>query len=202
MVPAGERQREILDLISRALCVEVRHGPEFPWLRNRHREQEFERYFPVIAGIFRALGGDEAALASKRPLSLKPDGYIGAPYNSLLEFDEFQHFSSARERTLSLLPANLPLGYSRAHYLELCRVHRADADRYRHAKQAPEFNFPGGRTAQRAYFDCFRDLLPSLYGLRPTIRITEFDVQSITGDRPESLTKLADLVKGRFPYGS
>lgn len=197
----GERQREVLDLVGHSLGVEVRHSPEFPWLRNRHLERDFGEYFPAIAEIFRTLGGDEATLASKRSLSLKPDGYICAPYNCLFEFDEFQHFSSARERTLLLLPANLPLGYSRAHYLELCRVHREDADSYRHAKRTPEFHFAGGRTAQRAYFDCFRDLLPTLHGLRPTIRLAEFDVQSISSERPESIAKLAEMVRGRLAYG-
>lgn len=199
-MPAGDRQRDMLDLVGRALGVEVRHSPEFPWLRNRHSEKDFGAYFSVIDEIFQVLGGDQAALASKRALSLKPDGYIGGAYNCLFEFDEIQHFSSARERTLLLLPANLPLGCSRAHYLELCRVHREVADKYRHAKQTAEFHFPGGRTAQRAYFDCFRDLLPPRHGLRPTIRITEFEVRSITGDRPESLAKLADLVSERISY--
>ena len=44
-----------------------------------------------------------------------------------------------------------------------------------------------GRAAQRAFFDTFRDWLPSLHGLNPTVRLAEFEVNPIlngqlTGD--------------------
>jgi hypothetical protein len=200
-MPVGERQHEILQLIERALNVEVREKPQFPWLRNRHDEREFGAYFPTIAAIFQALGGDEVKLRSKGARPLTPDGYLGGRYNCLLEFDEVQHFSTARAQSLVLLPPNLPLGFSRSHYLELCRIHATTADRYRRAKRTPEFGFSGGRTAQRAYFDCFRDLLPTLHGLRPTIRISEFEVQAIATGNSDSVLALAEIVDNKIPYG-
>jgi hypothetical protein len=197
----GDRQHEILMLIERALNVEVREKPQFSWLRNRHEEREFGVHFHAISTIFRTLGGDEEKLRSKGSLPLTPDGYLGGAYNCLVEFDEVQHFSTARAQTLVLLPDNLPLGFSRADYLELCRVHAPTADGYRRAKRTPEFDFAGGRTAQRAYFDCFRDLLPALHGLRPTIRISEFEVQAIKMGDPGSVAALADIVNKKVPYG-
>ena len=36
-----------------------------------------------------------------------------------------------------------------------------------------------GRAAQRAFFDTFRDWLPTLHGLNPTVRLAEFEVKPI-----------------------
>jgi hypothetical protein len=81
-MPAGERQHEILQMLERALNVEVREKPQFPWLRNRHDEREFDAYYPTIVAIFHALGGDEVKLRSKGALPLTPDGYLGGRYRS------------------------------------------------------------------------------------------------------------------------
>jgi hypothetical protein len=40
------------------------------------------------------------------------------------------------------------------------------ADRYRAGKPTRDFPFAGGRRAQRAYFDAFRDLVAPSFGLR------------------------------------
>lgn len=200
-MPVGKRQREILGWVGRALDVEVRHAPEVPWLNNRHTEHDFGVYYPTIAEIFRVLGGDEDKLAAKGRSPLRPDGYLGGKYNCLVEFDEIQHFSSVRAKSLSMLPSGLPLGFSRMNYLELCAVHHPTADGYHHSKRTPEFDFLGGRTAQRAYFDCFRDILPTMHGLRPTVRISVFEVATIISDAPVHLTSLREIVDGKFPYG-
>ncbi|MBI1923980.1 hypothetical protein HYR99_06995, partial [Candidatus Poribacteria bacterium] len=42
-----------------------------------------------------------------------------------------------------------------------------------------DFPFVNGRAAQRAFFDTFRDVLPPLHGLRPTLRLAEFEVAEI-----------------------
>lgn len=199
-MPVGDRQHEILTLIGRALNVEVREKHTFHWLANRHDEREFGVYFAAIANIFRTLGGNEEMLRLKGLRRLTPDGYLGGTYNCLVEFDEVQHFSTAREQTLMLLPEDLPLRFSREDYLDLCRRHAPKADRYRRDKQTKEFDFVGGRTAQRAYFDCFRDLVPTLHGLRPTIRISEFEVQSITTGDVGSILALAEIVKEKVSH--
>ena len=57
----------------------------------------------MIEGIRAALGGDSQGACRKRVVALRYDAYFGGAGNFLLEFDELQHFSSARARTLALL---------------------------------------------------------------------------------------------------
>ena len=180
----------------------IRHSPTFSWLRNQHREADFGIHFAAIEGIFESLGGDCDAAAEKRGTMLKSDSYIGGEYNCILEFDEFQHFSSTRAQALLMLPLHIPLGFSRTQYLELCRIHSSKADQYRRTKRTRDFDFDGGRTAQRAYFDCFRDLLPVLHGLRPTIRIAAFEVESITSNCSKSQDLLREIIKEKVAYAT
>jgi hypothetical protein len=50
-------------------------------------------------------------------------------------------------------------------------------DRFR--RHTADFPYANGRAAQRAFFDTFRDWLPPLHGLNPTVRLAEFEVTSI-----------------------
>lgn len=43
-------------------------------------------------------------------------------------------------------------------------------------KPTKEFTFINGRATQRAFFDAFRDIQPTLFGLKPTIRLSEFEI--------------------------
>jgi hypothetical protein len=83
----------------------------------------------------------------------------------IVELDEEQHFTSARLRTFELYPSDVRIVYDAADYRALARTLRMRADRYRASKRAVDFPFPGGRRAQRAYFDAVRDLLAPFFGL-------------------------------------
>lgn len=77
----------------------------------------------------------------------------------VLEFDETQHFTSARKLALELYPEELKLGFDRKKWIELCnKIHARDND-------------PPYRDEQRAWYDTLRDFLPEIVGLKPTIRI-------------------------------
>ena len=86
------------------------------------------------------------------------DFYVSEP-PFILEFDESQHFSTARLITLSRYPDTLRLGFSRARWQALCREINARDDQ------------PIDRDERRAWYDALRDLVPNLYGFRPTIRL-------------------------------
>ena len=116
----------------------------------------------------------------------------------MLEFDEFQHFSSARAKALDLLPDGLSLGFSLSDYKRLCHAYDQRADKYRRDKRTRDFRLIGGRTAQRAYFDASKDLLPVLHGLRPTIRISEFEVEHIWENDVEARSFLRALVERKM----
>jgi hypothetical protein len=200
-MPVGERQAAIIGIAEKALD-QPAEDREFPWLLNRHTKAEFGEHYPTIERIFVALGGSKEAQLSKRCKKLESDAYFGGDHNFILEFDEHQHFSSARARVLELLPVGLPLGFDKTQYVELCVKHGGRADRYRRNKRTADFDFVGGRTAQRAYFDAFRDLLPTLHGLRPTVRISEFEVSEIVSDSPRSRGLLRDLIERRLGAAS
>jgi hypothetical protein len=56
--------------------------------------------------------------------------------------------------------------FSVGEYRRLIGQWQATADRYRAAKPATDFPHSGGRRAQRAYFDAFRDIAAPSFGLR------------------------------------
>lgn len=123
---------------------------------------------PLLAAIFDALGGDSARLASARTTPL-PNDYFHEPTRTLVEVDEYQHFTSARLLTLRMYPEGQPLGYDLDTYIGLCEQNRSRADRYRHAKDAACFG-AGGRQRQRAYNDALRDLAAPAVGHPGLIR--------------------------------
>jgi hypothetical protein len=124
----------------------------------------------VLSGLsaaFNLLGGNEAESLAKRRSQLRVDFLIEP--STIVELDEFQHFTSARLQTLDFYEG-LDHGLDLSTYRRLCKRHGAAADRYRAAKPAAGFNFYGGRSAQRAYLDMCRDLLAPAFGER-VIRI-------------------------------
>jgi hypothetical protein len=106
------------------------------------------------------LGGDSSLLRSKR--RKEPDCDFLWGEHTIIELDEFQHFSTARLRSLDIY-RSFRVGFDVTRYRELCQEHRGRADRYRASKQGPDFQREGSRTAQRAYMDAVRDLFaPSI----------------------------------------
>jgi hypothetical protein len=125
----------------------------------------------LLRAIYLKLGGDETALANKRRGSdPKPDFLLG-DHEQIVEVDEIQHFTSDRLSTLRLYPATSDLAFDLDAYVSLCKTWRVKGDGYRSAKPTVDFPHPGGRRAQRAYFDAMRDLAASGLGNGPVIRI-------------------------------
>ncbi len=77
----------------------------------------------------------------------------------IVEFDESQHFTNPRKLALSMYPDDQPLGFSRERWIMLCGQHDA------------KDNDPPYRDEQRAWYDTLRDLIPSLEGFQPTVRL-------------------------------
>lgn len=194
----GDRQKIITDILSKVLGEPAQINKKFDWFINKHSKQHFDSYFTLIDKIFETLCGDIKSNQLKRQINLKCDAYFGGEYNFIFEFDEFQHFSSARLSSLELYPKELVTGFPITSWIEYCNVYKVKADKYRSNKKTKDFNFIGGRTAQRAYLDCFRDLLPSNNGLAPTLRIANFEVQSIHSDTIENHKKIEILLRNRL----
>lgn len=177
-MPVGDSQRTVMATIAEVSGLDVVAAPSFSWLTNTPLDEAGEIY-DTLGKMFDRLGGNRQI--AKRTTCLPCDAYLPA-YNCILEFDEFQHFSKPRLTTLRLYPADSQLGFDKSQYQRWCEKHRRDADRYRRTKRTTEFDFEGGRTAQRAFFDACKDLLPSTAGLGPTLRISEFEVGPVVAD--------------------
>ena len=81
----------------------------------------------------------------------------------VLEFDESQHFTACRKISLLKYFKTVKLGFEREKWISLCEI--IDT----------RDNDPPYRDEQRAWYDVLRDFLPSLMGLRPTIRLYSRD---------------------------
>jgi hypothetical protein len=92
-----------------------------------------------------------------------------------------------------------------------CRCARA-SDRRRHRETStrklgttggwgrakpPLFPEPGGRYLQRAFRDALADLLPSVHGWAPTLRISDFETQGWIHE-PTRAHRMLALLDGRL----
>lgn len=111
--------------------------------------------------------------------------------NAIVEFDESQHFTSARKLTLSLYPSELSLGFDLSTWEKLCDI--IDA----------KDNDPEYRDEQRAWYDTLRDFLPLLSKMNPTIRIHmgDFEWCSLNPHDPKDVEVFRDNLMSILPHG-
>jgi hypothetical protein len=158
--------------LARADGIDFRRAVSPPWLTNAgHLSVEVagrlaESRAAAIRSIYLGLGGDETLLAGKRSGSDPRFDFLLEASGLAVEVDEIQHFTTDRLRTLDLYPANAEVCFDLSTYRTLIGQWSATGDRYRASKPTVDFPFAGGRRAQRAYFDAFRDLAAPSFGLR------------------------------------
>ena len=172
----------IIAIIEQVLGMPAERRAQFEWLRNKPQPEHFADAYADIRALYAELEGDWEGTTAKTDGYLIPDAYFPEPYHFIFEFDELQHFTRYRERTLRFYPPEMPLAYEVETYRQFCRRHHTEAlakgpARFRRA--TADFPYANGRAAQRAFFDTFRDWLPPLHGLNPTVRLAEFEVRPI-----------------------
>jgi very-short-patch-repair endonuclease len=118
----------------------------------------------LLRTIYEWLGGDEDALAGKRAGSSPRPDFLLPLASLIVEVDEIQHFTTDRLRTLELYPEAALLAFDVGEYRTRISQWSSVANNYRAAKPAVDFPHPGGRRAQRAYFDAVRDLVAPSFG--------------------------------------
>lgn len=197
-MPVGDKQKLITEIVSAVLNETAEPNKRLDWFINKHTETHFGKYYKTINQIFSDLNGDISKNQSKRSMPLNCDAYFGGQYNFLFEFDEYQHFNTSRQKTFEHYPKELALNFDLDEWKNLCKTHKERADKYRKSKTTTDFNFSGGRTSQRAYLDCFRDLLPEIQELNPTLRINEFEVSGIVSKNKEAYKKIEKLLKAKL----
>ena len=107
----------------------------------------------------------------------------------VVEFDESQHFTRPRKLALSVYADAHPLGFAARRWLELCEHHDA------------RDNDPPFRDEQRAWYDTLRDLVPSIMGLQPSVRLYAHDQVwcSLDPDSGEDRERFSDLIHEGSP---
>ena len=146
---------------------EVDRKVRFDWLTSR-APTELDISLPSqikyrLMALHARLGGDWPKLSSKRRHYLRVDLCVDA--TTLIEVDDTQHFSSARLDSLEFYDG-LDHGLNVELYRQLCSQHQESADKYSRGREAVDFPFSGGRSAQRAYFDTTKDFLTVANGYR------------------------------------
>lgn len=164
---------------SRRLGGRLTVGAPSRWLTTRgHLEPVVQREAPadVLATldvIHRTLGGDAHALAHKHAQPLGVD--LVGPHGELIELDEVQHFTTERRRSLSWYTDRATFGFSVDQYRSLIDQWRARAHAVFTRQWSADFDFQGGRRAQRAYFDAVRDLLAPTFSGHQLVRVPVVD---------------------------
>jgi hypothetical protein len=165
----GATERGVFAL-ARQAGVDLEPGNTVSWLSNRgHLNPILANVVPesilgTLSTIHQSLGGDEEALTAKRAGSSPwPDFFLHSAA-LIVEVDEIQHFTSDRLVTLEAYPKTVQLAFDVSEYRSLASQWSSVADSYRAAKPAVDFPRPGGRRAQRAYFDAVRDLIAPSFG--------------------------------------
>ena len=104
----------------------------------------------------------------------------------IVEFDESQHFTAPRKLALSAYPAEHPSAFPVERWIALCEHHGA------------RDNDPPYRDEQRAWYDTLRDLVPSLEGLQPTVRLYARDRAwcSLDPEDRDHLRTFSSLLRG------
>ncbi len=175
-----ERVREILT----AIYGECRVNHQFPWPARP------EDYANSVIGnslelIRNALGDWRGHRDFIKSPQVPPcDYYVSAP-PFILEFDESQHFSQARLITLQLYPKTLPMGFPLSRWQDLCRGINAVDDR------------PIDRDERRAWYDALRDLVPIVYGFKPTVRLYAGECEWCALNGPNAKDTFRELLDGK-----
>lgn len=174
-MPVGDCEKAFAAAAALADGIVLERARE-PWLNQRGHlglPDAAQHAAAVLADIFAALDGLLEEQETKRMTAL-PGDLRHAATGTLIEVDEFQHFTTYRLIALDLYPDDVRLGFDIGQYRELCREWAPRSDRYRATKAALGFG-PGGRQRQRAYHDALRDLAAPEMGRPPVIRVAAPD---------------------------
>lgn len=150
-----------------------------------YRGTQIEPTLRDVAAALKAHRGFGVGDFVKADLLAACDFWVPDP-GFIVEFDESQHFTVPRKLALSAYPAEHPLGFSMERWIALCEHHGA------------RDNEPPYRDEQRAWYDTLRDLVPSLEGLQPTVRLYARDRAwcSLDPEDSDDLRTFSGLLRG------
>ena len=154
------RVRELLECIYGA-CV---RDHRFRWRTDlaAYAGTSIHHVLRDVAGVLEGYRGYGVGTFVRTPMLAGCDYWVPDP-GFIVEFDESQHFTRLRKVALAVYADGYPLGFAARRWLELCEQHDA------------RDSHPSFRDEQRAWYDTLRDLVPSIEGLQPTVRLYSRD---------------------------
>jgi len=191
---AHEAERAAYEAIA-ANCGATHPTP--PWLQRPDRSECGERW-ELIVEIHRLLEGEELEDVMPSRETRRVDGvfqYRGRWF--LFELDETQHFNAYRAKTLEVYPPDLALAFGKDAWIGRCRE-KVKLEGGGWARPRPPL-FPGanGRHRQRAFRDALADLVPSVHGFLPTLRLGDREID-LTLSPADAKQRMAELLRQRL----
>lgn len=182
--PCKERVRQHLT----ALYGDCQVNYSFPWPakpRDYEGTSIGDALRRICAGLKELRGHLDFVKSAQVP---RCDFYISDP-PFILEFDESQHFTRPRLVSLSLYPLEFKAGFPISRWKELCRAIDAKDDE------------PPDRDERRAWYDTLRDLVPTLHGFNPTVRLyaNEFRWCSLDSALTKDQETFCSILQERLP---
>src|SRR5215470_16154438 len=171
-----------------ALCGDCRINHAFPW-PAKVQDYEHTILSEILKRIHMAIGELRGYRDFAKSSQVPPCDYYVSNPPFIVEFDESQHFSRPRWLSLTLYPAEFKPGFPLSRWRELClEIGAIDDD-------------PPDRDETRAWYDVLRDLVPTLHGFRPTVRLYagEFAWCSLDERSPKDRQRFSLLLKDRLP---
>jgi hypothetical protein len=163
---------------------------------KRPGAQECGDRWALIQRIYANLT-DDAILSDTMPLRERrvvDCVLVTGGHHRILEFDEKQHFNIYRQRTLEHYGDEICVAFPVETWIE------ASVDKRRlegggfTKPRPPLFPGEGGRHRQRAFRDVLADILPTVHGWKPTLRIADFEVEPwlFTAEAPQHMRWLLE----------
>lgn len=170
----------VVRLATEILGVGVGETPD--WLMRPGRIECGDRW-PLIVAIYRDLTGRELPEVAPRRERRKVDAVlVGCGRSSrILEIDEVQHFNVYRAMTLRRYANVVPLAFDAAAWIERSQAKRKLEGGRFGCPKPPLFPEVDGRHRQRAFRDSLCDILPTVHGFAPTLRVADFEVKGWIG---------------------
>jgi hypothetical protein len=172
------QKRALAELLRRRFCA-IQTEAQFPWLTIPYPDQMDETIRTIFIALKEMRGFTEFITPGK---SLRCDFFVPSE-KLIVEYDERQHFTLQRAKTIELYPAGLNLGFDREQWIAACQAIRATDPR------------PPHRDEQRAFYDSLRDILAARNGVR-LIRL-RFGIDDWTGSGSGTVERLDGILGDR-----
>lgn len=132
---------------------------KFDWLKTPNQEQLPKEYYKLVNALLEYRNQNGFQKTNYYPLC----DIVIKDFKLIIEYDENQHFSKAREITLQNYPSTVKLNFSKETWINACRKINA------------KDNSPKDRDEKRAFYDTVRDIEAHRHGYK-LIRIKHGDI--------------------------